>query len=79
MFKLYTIFKHLTPKYLSDTLQSYQTQYRYSTCTPANPVQLKYPMANTEPCRKSFLLSSIQSWNKLFLQLPAPLPYHVSK
>ncbi len=38
MFKWYTILNHLTPKYLSDTLQSYQTQHRYSTRTAANPV-----------------------------------------
>ncbi len=65
MFKLYIILHHLTPKYLSDTLQSYQTQQRYSTCTAANPFQLKYPTANKEPYRKSFFISSIQSWNKL--------------
>ncbi len=52
-------------KYLSDTLQSYQSQHRYSTRTAANPVQLKYPTANKEPYRKSFFISSIQSWNKL--------------
>ncbi len=27
MCKLYTILNHLTPKYLSDTLQSYQTKF----------------------------------------------------
>ncbi len=58
MFKLYTILNHLTPKYLSDTLQSYQTQQ-------PNPVQLKYPTANKEPYRKLFFISSIQSCNKL--------------
>ncbi len=52
MCKLYTILNHLTAKYLSDTLQSYQTQHRYSTLTVANPVQLKYPTANKEPYRK---------------------------
>ncbi len=61
MCKLYTILYHLTPKYLSDTLQSYQTQHRYSTLTAANPVQLKYPIANKEPYRKSFSISCIQS------------------
>ncbi len=65
MFKLYTILNHLTPKCLSDTLQSYQTQHRYSTHTAANPVQLKFPTANKEPYRNSFFISSIQSWNKL--------------
>ncbi len=65
MFKLYTILNHLTPKYLSDTLQSYQTQHRYITRTAANPVQLNYPTANKEPYRKSYFISSIQSWNKL--------------
>ncbi len=59
MFKLYTILNHLTPTYLSDTLQSYQTQHRYNTHTVANPVQLKYPAANKEPYRKSFFISSI--------------------
>ncbi len=43
MGKLYAILNHLTPKYLSDTLQSYQTQHRYSTHIAANPSQLKYP------------------------------------
>ncbi len=66
IFKLYTILNHLTPKYLSDTLQSYQTQHRYSTLTASNPVQLKYPITNKEPYRKSFFISSIQSWNKLY-------------
>ncbi len=65
MCKLYTILNHLTPKYLSDTLQSYQGQHRYSTRTAANSVQLKYPTANKEPYRKLFFISSIQSWNKL--------------
>ncbi len=65
MCKLYTILNHLTPKYLSDTLQFYQTPHRYSTCTAANPVPLKYPTANKEPYRKSYFISSIQSWNKL--------------
>ncbi len=65
MCKLYTILNHLTPKYLSDTLQSYQTQHRYSIRTAANPVQLKYPTSNSEPYRKSFFISSIPSWNKL--------------
>ncbi len=46
--------------------KSYQNQHRYSTRTAANPVQLKYPNANKEPYRKSFFISSIQSWNKLF-------------
>ncbi len=44
MCKLYTILNHLTPKYLSDVLQSYQTQH--STRSLDNPVQLKYPTAN---------------------------------
>ncbi len=52
MFKLYTILNHLTPKYLSDTFQSYQTQHRYSTRTAANLVQLKYRTANKEQYRK---------------------------
>ncbi len=52
MCKLHTILNHLTPKYLSDALQSYQTGHRYSTRTAANPVQLKYPTANKEPFRK---------------------------
>ncbi len=60
-----TILNHLTPKYLIDTLQSYQTQHRYSTRTAANPVQLKYPTTHKEPYRKSFLFFSIQSKNKL--------------
>ncbi len=62
---VYTILNHLTPKYLSDILRSYQTQHRYSTRTATNPVQLKYPTANKEPYRKSFFISSIQDWNKL--------------
>ncbi len=41
MCKLYTILNHLTPKYLIDTLQSYQTQHGDCTSTAANPVQLK--------------------------------------
>ncbi len=61
MCKLYTILNHLTPKYLSDTLLSYQTQHRYSTSKTAYPVQLKYPTANKE----SIFIFSIQSWNKL--------------
>ncbi len=65
MCKLYNILNHLTPKYLSDTLQSYQTQHRYNTHTAANAVQLKYPTANKEPYGKSLFISSIQSWNKL--------------
>ncbi len=52
MCTLYTILNHLTPKYLNDTLQSYQTHHRYRTCTAANLVQLKYPTANKEPYRK---------------------------
>ncbi len=48
MCKLYNILNHLTPKYLSDTLQSYQNQHRYSTRTAANPGQLKYPTTNKE-------------------------------
>ncbi len=48
-------FNHLTPKYLSDTLQSYQTQHRYSTHTAANHVQLKYPTANKYHIENNFL------------------------
>ncbi len=65
MCKLYTILNHLTPKYFSDNLQSYQIQHRYSTRTAANPVQLKYPTANKELYSKTYFMSSIQSWNKL--------------
>ncbi len=77
--KLYTVLNHLTPKYLIDTFQSYQTQHRYSTRIAAIPVQLKYPTANKEPFRKSFFISSIQSWNKLSSSIANSLPYHVSK
>jgi hypothetical protein len=63
--KLFAIHNQLTPKYLSDTLQSYQTQHIYRTRMANNPNQLNYPTAKKELYRKSFFISTIHDWNKL--------------
>ncbi len=79
MCKLNTILNHLTPKYLSDTLQSYQTQDRYSTRTVANPVQLNTPLLTKNHLEKTFLYLLFNAGMNYLLQLPTPLCHHVSK